>query len=134
MQRDYRILFAFENTLRTFIAETLAEVDGEDWFEKRASSDMKRTVEKRKESETKNSWHVGRNEGSIFYLDFSDLSLLVVNHWPQFRDYFPNQAWVSSRISEAERSRNVIAHTNVLAREESARLELYFRDFLRQIG
>ncbi len=55
-------------------------------------------------------------------------------NWPVFKDYFPDQAWVSSRIKESERSRNVIAHTNDLASEEGARLEMHLRDWINQIG
>jgi hypothetical protein len=42
--------------------------------------------------------------------------------------------WVQSRISEAERTRNVIAHTNVLAAEEGERLEMYLRDWIKQVS
>src|SRR5689334_6205396 len=48
MQRSYRVLFAFENSAREFISTCFAEVDGDDWFERRATSDMKRKVEQRK--------------------------------------------------------------------------------------
>lgn len=134
MQRYYRLLFVFENAVREFITSRFGEVDGDDWFQKRATSDMRKKVESRKAAEEKNQWHPGRNDYPIFYLDFGDLGLLIINHWDLFRDFFPNQAWVTSRISEGERTRNVIAHTNVLAVEEGDRLELYLRDWLAQAG
>ena len=46
----------------------------------------------------------------------------------------PNQPWVLSRLNEAKRSRNVIAHTNLLASDEITRLEMYLRDRIKQIG
>lgn len=134
MQRYYRLLFVFENLVREFISNRFSEIDGDDWFDTRASRDMKRRVQKRKEQEEKNLWHTGRNEHPMFYLDFGDLGLLIINHWPIFQDFFDNQAWVMSRIQEAERTRNVIAHTNVLASEEGERLEMYLKDWMRQIG
>jgi hypothetical protein len=134
MQRYYRLLFVFENLVRDFVASRLMEADGDNWFEKRASADMKNKVEARKEKAQKNSWHVGRNDHPIYYVDFGDLGLLIINHWDLFKDFLPNQSWVTSRIQEAERTRHVIAHTNVLVADEGARLEMYLRDWLAQIG
>jgi hypothetical protein len=77
---------------------------------------------------------VGRNEHPVYYLDFGDLGLLIINHWTVFKDFFDGgQAWVQSRIGEAERTRNVIAHTNTLAAEEGERLEIYLRDWIKQV-
>lgn len=134
MQRYFRMLFVFENAIRDFVSARFVEADGADWFAARSNADMKKKVESRKASEAKNSWHVGRNEQDIYYIDFGDLGLLIINHWDLFKDFFPNQAWVTSRVQEGERTRNVIAHTNVLAAEEGARLEIYLRDWLAQTG
>jgi hypothetical protein len=134
MQRWYRILFVFENLVRDFIITRFVELDGEGWFDKRASAGMKKKVEDRQKDEEKNQWHIGRNKQPIYYLDFGDLGLLITNHWNVFKDFFDNQAWLISRIQDAERTRNVIAHTNLLSSEEGERLEMYLRDFLRQIG
>ncbi len=133
MQRNYRMLFVFENLLREFISQRLGETDGEAWFDKRATAVMKQRVTDRKEKEEKHQWHTGRNEHPIYYLDFGDLGLLIINHWSVFKDFFDNQTWVQGRIQEAERTRNVIAHTNVLASEEAERLEMYLRDWMKQV-
>ncbi len=134
MQRCYRLLFVFENLVREFIVDRFQETDGPDWFDKRAAAAMKRKHEDRKAAEDKNQWHIGRNTHPIFYLDFGDLTLLIINNWGEFKDLLPNQAWLQSRIQEAERTRNVIAHTNTLAPEEGDRLEMYLRDWVRQVG
>jgi hypothetical protein len=134
MQRWYRILFVFENLVRDFVITRLSELDGENWFDGRATADMKKKVEDRRKKEEKNQWHAGRNKQPIYYLDFGDLGLLITNHWAVFKDFFDNQAWIVSRIQDAERTRNVIAHTNILASEEGLRLEMYLSDFVRQIG
>jgi hypothetical protein len=134
MQRWYRILFVFENVVRDFIITRLKELDGEGWFEKRATTSMKKKVSDREMKEEKNQWHTGRNKQPIFYLDFGDLGDIITNHWDIFKDFFDNQAWIVSRIQDAERTRNVIAHTNLLSSEEGQRLEMYLRDVLRQIG
>ncbi len=134
MQRVYRVLFVLENMVRGLISSRLQEADGADWFEKRAGAPMKRNVEKRREAEAKNQWHTGRNKEPIYYLDFGDLSKLLVTHWSEFEDLLPSQTWVQSRLEDAERSRNVIAHTNLLSSDEVSRLEMYLRDWIKQIG
>lgn len=134
MQRCYRVLFVFENLIRDFVATRFQDLDGDTWFDKRASAAMKKKLAERKVTEEKNLWHTGRNPAPIYYLDFGDLSLLIVNHWNEFSDLLPSQAWVQSRMQEAERSRNVIAHTNLLATEEVDRLGMYLRDWIKQVG
>lgn len=134
MQKYFRLLYVFENIVRDFVDSTFSEIDGDNWFEKRSTRDMKDKLDNRKKSEENNQWHVGRNEHPLFYLDFSDLSLLITNHWDVFKDFLPDQAWVTSRIKESERTRNVIAHTNDLPAEEGARLEMHLRDWIKQIG
>jgi hypothetical protein len=133
MQRCYRLLFVLENVVREFVADVLIDADGEDWFEKRASSAMKRKVLDRKTTETKNQWHTGRNKQPLYYLDFGDLALILQTHWVEFKDLLPDQAWAVSRIQDAERSRNVIAHTNILSDDELVRLEMHVRDWVRQV-
>ncbi|MDP9051288.1 MAG: Swt1 family HEPN domain-containing protein [Acidobacteriota bacterium] len=134
MQSAYRLLFILENIVRDLISTRFAEPDGPDWFDDRATTQMKAKVEQRKQQEEKNQWHAGRNKESIFYLDFGDLSRLITSNWTIFEDLLPNQSWVQSRLDEAERSRNVIAHTNILSSDEVARLEMYLRDWIKQIG
>jgi hypothetical protein len=133
MQRWYRMLFVFENVLRDFLTTRLVEVKGDDWFNVCATSSMRAKVKDRKEKEEKSQWHVGRNQHPLYYLDFGDLGYLIKNNWDIFKDFF-DQTWILSRIDEAEKTRNVIAHTNILSSEEGQRLELYLRDVLKQIG
>ncbi len=134
MQHHYRILYVIENIVRDLIISRFTEEDGTEWFDNRASAEMKRKYEQRKTTEEKNQWHSGRNRHPIYYMDFSDLARLIINHWAVFQDLLPSQSWVQSRLDEAERTRNVIAHTNLLPSEEGTRLEMYLRDWIRQVG
>lgn len=134
MQHAFRVLFVLENIIRELISSRFADADGVGWFDIRAASQMKTKVQDRTDKEAKNQWHNGRNRDPIFYLDFGDLARLIITHWIIFEDLLPNQAWVQSRLDEAERSRNVIAHTNLLSSDEVSRLEMYLRDWIKQIG
>lgn len=134
MQKAYRILFVLENLVRSVITATLEDKSGETWFDIHATAPMKSKLRDRQAKESKNQWHAGRNKEPIYYMDFGDLSKLIVNNWTDFEDLLPGQSWVQSRLEEAERSRNVIAHTNILASEEVARLEMYLTDWIKQVG
>jgi len=134
MQRCYRLLFVLENVVRDFVLDVLQEKDGDDWFEKRASNPIKKKVADRKAAEAKNQWHAGRNSHPVYYIDFGDLALLIQTHWSDFKDLLPDQSWAVSRMADAERTRNVIAHTNVLSSEELVRLEVITTDWIRQVG
>ncbi|PHS72999.1 MAG: hypothetical protein COB22_03720 [Cycloclasticus sp.] len=136
MQRSFRTLFVLENVVRSLIDARLKDKYGSNWFdsEATATAPMKGKLKDRKAKEEKNQWHTGRNKEPLFYMDFSDLAKLIVNNWTEFDDLLPTQSWVQSRLDEAERSRNVIAHTNILSSEEASRLEMYLRDWIKQIG
>lgn len=133
MQRCFRLLYVLENVVREFVSEVLEELDHESWFDNRASAVMKKKVADRKAAEARNQWHTGRNQEPIYYLDFGDLALLIQSHWVAFKDLLPTQSWAVSRLQDAERSRNVIAHTNLLSDEEVVRLEMHVRDWVRQV-
>jgi hypothetical protein len=133
MQRCYRLLYVLENLVREFVREVFEEKDKDNWFEVRATVPMKKKVTDRKETEERNQWHGGREPEPIFSLDFGDLALLIQNHWSEFKDLLPNQTWVVSRLNDAERTRNVIAHTNLLSDEEVLRLEMHVRDWIKQV-
>lgn len=133
MQRCYRLLFVLENVVREFVSEVLEDKDGPNWFDTRSSNPTKKKVADRKAAEAKNQWHTGRNSHPINYIDFGDLALLIQTHYDRFKDLLPGQTWAVSRLNDAERSRNVIAHTNVLSDEEVVRLEMLVRDWVRQV-
>ena len=134
MLRCFRLLFVLENVVREFVQDVLEEKDGADWFDKRASQPMKKKVEDRKAAEARNQWHAGRNTDAVNYIDFGDLGLLIQTHWSEFRGLLPTQVWAVSRLNDAERTRNVIAHTNILSSEELGRLEHIVVDWIKQVG
>lgn len=133
-QRDYQIVFVFENVLRELISSHLCELCGLEWFSKCVPGALREKVTQRRSNEKKNSWHAGMDREDVYYLDLNDLSKIVIHNWKKFEDFFPSQRWIESRINEVYQSRNIIAHANSLTKEESQRIALYLRDVLRQVG
>lgn len=134
MQHNYRLVFVFENVLRELISSHLHEVEGPEWFSKCASSSLKQKVQNRQKNEKRHSWHPGIDGDDICYLDLTDLAELIADTWQHFGDFFPNPSWIETRIADVARSRNVIAHANILTADESTRIEMYLKDVLKQVG
>jgi hypothetical protein len=130
----YVAFFCLENAVRELVGQRLSEKNGAEWWEKCATSGVKKQVDDRKSKEGKNRWHVERGAHELYYTNFGDLRALVVNNWDVFEDLFPDQNWICSRLDELEASRNIIAHSNVLDEREVARLRLYLQDWTRQVG
>lgn len=130
----YLAFFCLENAVRELVNERLTENHGSNWWNTKASTDIKKRVAGRQAKEGKDRWHIKRGEHEIYYTDFGDLKLIIVNNWEDFDDLFSDQNWVIARLDELEASRNIIAHSNALDERELTRLKLYLRDWTKQLG
>lgn len=135
MSEVYSYLYCIENTLRVFIEKIGADKYGEDYFDHLSISNLvKRKIEQRKEEEEKNQWICVRGDSNLFYLDFKELGDIIVNNWNDFKSFFPEQAFVTSKINELARCRNLIAHNSMITASEKDLLRLYYNQFLSQIN
>jgi Swt1-like HEPN len=133
MARLYAIMYCFENSVRDLIQVRLAEHDP-DWWENLVPQKIRRTAISRHDEAQKNQWLEGVNSNLIGFVDFGGLCDIVINCWERFEDLIPSQHWLKQRLDELERVRNFIAHHRLLADAEFARLEMYVRDWNRQVG
>lgn len=133
MQQSYRVMFVFENLVRELIVEQMSDRHGSNWFDKVATVPMKRKYSERRKEEDKHGWHQGVETDPIYYLDFGDLGRMIRNHWSVFSGLFPDQAWIANRVREAERCRNVVAHSKQLRSEDQSRLEMHLKDWINQV-
>ena len=97
------------------------------------SADIRRRVSGRKENEKKNKWKSVRGDSNVFYLDFADIGLIIVNNWNIFSRYFPDQSWISSKINELAECRNHIAHNSYIGSHERDVIRIHFTSILKQI-
>lgn len=134
MSEVYVLLYSLENSARNLIRSRLEAAHGDGWWDQVKTNDMEKKVRDRIKEEQRNKWHQPRGRHPLNYLDFGDLKDLICNNWPYFRQVFPDQHWVVARLTELEKSRNVVAHSNVLGDTEISRLLLYFGDWCRQVG
>ena len=129
----YPRFYIFENSARNLILKIMENKHDNTWWDSKVSSDIKNRVEDRLKHEKNNLWHSKRNVHKIFYTDFRDLKSIIINNWNDFKDIFPRQDWITSRFSDLELSRNIIAHNNPLQADDMKRIETYFKDWIKQI-
>jgi hypothetical protein len=134
MASIYVVFYCLENSVRSLITERLIERHGVDWWTKCVPSKIRESVDKLKVQEEKNRYHTQRSTSAIGYTMFGNLAQIIISQWDDFSDLFPTQAWINSRFSDLEMSRNIIMHTGVLPEIEIERIESICRDWLRQVG
>lgn len=130
----YLALFCLENSIRELVVERMQEILGSGWWDAGTSAELRKKVEQRQTTEGKNRWHIRRGAQEIYYTDFGDLVAIVRRNWEAFEDLFPDQNWVTTRLTELEASRNIVAHNNLLDDRELQRIRMYLQDWMRQIG
>ena len=134
MSRMYVAFFCFENSVRELVAQKLRDSHGDNWWDTKVPQSIRTKVEARKKQEQKNKWHQPRSRSNINYADFGDMPGIILNNWSEFEVLFDSPEWVKSRFGEMEKSRNVIAHNNVLEEAEIDRIRLYLQDWARIVG
>jgi Swt1-like HEPN len=133
MGRLYATIYCFENSVRDLITSRLSEKDT-DWWNVCIPQRIRTTAESRLKDALDNSWLEGVTQNPLGFVDFGGLGDIVVNNWSEFEDLIPSQHWLKQRFEELERARNFIAHNRMLSQDEFARLEMYVRDWNRQVG
>jgi hypothetical protein len=128
----YSLFYCFENTMRDLVAKRLEERIGPQWWDSVPERVRKRVDAKQQEAE-QNKWHQVSVPTNIAYTLFGDLGSIIVTEWREFEDLFPSQVWVTQRLDELERSRNIVAHGNELSEVEVDRIEQYLMDWVRQV-
>lgn len=128
----YGLFYCFENVVRDLVSQRLLERQGVNWWTS-VPDKVKRRVDSKRRDAEKNKWHQASVDSNIDYTLFGDLADMVVAEWQEFEELFPSQSWVKQRLDELERSRNIIAHGNLLSDSEIERIEQYLDDWLRQV-
>jgi len=132
MARLYAVLFCFENEVRDFIRETLAEKEGAQWLEKLPPKILEHAQNRRKTALV-DTWLEGEKTDLLGFVDFGQLAQIVISKWEHFQ-VIPSQHWLKQRMDEMEKVRNFIAHNRMLLPTEFARLYMYIADWNRVIG
>ena len=132
MARLYSVLFCFENEVRDFVRETLAEKEGPDWLDK-IPAKIREHGESRREAALKDSWLEGEKTDLLGFVEFGHLGQIIIAKWDHFQ-VIPSQHWLKQRMDEMEKVRHFIAHNRMLLPSEFQRLYMYIADWNRVVG
>lgn len=132
MARLYSVLFCFENEVRDFVREALAEKEGPDWLEK-IPAKIREHAETRREMALKDSWLEGETTDLLGFVEFGHLAQIIIAKWDHF-PVIPSQHWLKQRMDEMEKVRHFIAHNRMLLPSEFQRLYMYIADWNRVVG
>lgn len=129
----YTAIHAFENSVRHFVSAAMAEKYEAEWWAK-VPTKVQAKAQTRAEEDAKFRWHGARGGAEIEYCDFGDLSSIIIVNWVVFEDVLVDMEWVKSTLSVLERSRNIVMHGGILAKQDVERIGINIRDWLRQAG
>ena len=134
MGQIYVAIHCLENSVRNLIRKVLKDTLGEQWWDKAASSEMRQKVISRKNREAKLKWLSSRGADELNYIDWGDLVTLIRKFPKDFEQFIGTTKFAELKLEELENLRNTIAHNGVLPDDEIARVELYFKDWCKQVS
>jgi hypothetical protein len=133
-ERVYPLLYLFENSVRDLIEAVLRDRYGKDWWTTAVPKKVQETATKHKADEGKAGWHSARGGRQIDYVFLNDLWAIIKDKWNDFRDLFPDQAWIQTLITnDMNVSRRVLAHMTPLAADDITGIEASFRKWVKQL-
>lgn len=134
MARLYAVLHAFENEIRSLIRDTLDENLEPNWWDTAAVPNaVRKMAESRQKTAEKDSWLEGAKGDRLEFVDFGDLSAIILQNWTCFK-VLPSQEWIKQRMTELEKARHFIAHNRMLLPSEFQRIYMYISDWNKVIG
>lgn len=134
MAEAYTYLYSVENSLRLFIEKVAKEKYEDSYFSQLTiPRNLQRTIAERQKNDDANKWLSVRGT-ELFYLDFKDLGAVIDNNWDIFKDYFPSQPFILSKLNDMAECRNKIAHNSYVDDIERTLMKTYYNVILRQIS
>jgi Swt1-like HEPN len=111
----YKALYTLENSIRQFLTRVLVANHGEKWWDKLATTGLKKTHANNTKAEEVNAWHQRRSKNPIDYVDLDQLPDLVRAGQKDFVPmFFKTEGWFQHFVDEVYQSRCVVAHMNPL--------------------
>jgi hypothetical protein len=128
MSKAYQYLYCLENLMRLYIdehpARQLIQIP----------SSCQKNADIRKDEELRHKWASVRTNSVLYYLDFKDLCGILSLNWTHFEQDFPSQTWITGKLEDMTRCRNLIAHNSYLHKEEQDLIAVHFNLITRQLG
>jgi Swt1-like HEPN len=126
----YPVVYVFENSVRRFVATVMEKSFGNNWWADKVNPKIQQGVEVRRLAEKQTPWHSKRGADPIYYTDIEDLLKIINTYSADFRKVLlGNFEHVVVWIQEIEKTRNILAHNNPVAKKDRDRLMLFAHDW-----
>jgi hypothetical protein len=130
MSRHYELFYCLEKSIRRFIADTLEETAGPNWWGTAVPQAVQEGASKAIQRELDSAVTIRSND-PIDYTTFGELGEIIKNNWDLFGATFSSQRAVERVMANLNVLRGPIAHCSRLAEDEILRLRLSMRDWFR---
>lgn len=74
-----------------------------------------------------------RGDNDLYYLDFIELSELIINNWEYFKNLFPDQDWIRVKMADLYDIRCLIAHNSFISTDSMQLLEVTTKQLIAQL-
>lgn len=130
MAPHYEVFYSLETTIRRFIGDSLADVEGSDWWGTRVPPQVKTKAEALQKKE-RDSGITPRSQEPLDFTTFGELGEIIKANWDVFEPVFLSIGAVERVMGNLNTLRGPIAHCSPLAEDEVVRLRLSVRDWFR---
>jgi len=129
----YPVVYLFENSVRNFVVAVMKKNYGNDWWTEKVekvNTRIRDNVNIRRLAEKESPWHSKRGADPIYYTDIEDLEKIINTYSKDFRKILKGKfEHVIVWIDEIEKTRNILAHNNLVAKKDRERLTVFARDW-----
>ena len=133
MSKHYRLFYCLEQSIRTFISETLQDSRGAKWWESDSvPAELRKDVRARIKKEIETGI-TRRSKEELDYTTFGELSVIINANWSLFGSSLDDPRAVERVLASLNTLRAPIAHCSPLAEDEQLRLRIAVRDWFRRM-
>jgi len=127
----YVIYYCLENSIRKMIHDVLLEKYGSNWWNDKIPETIRKDAASKQTEEINYGIDVKNIDDLLGYTFFGDLITIIESNWVDFSSYIRDKISMRHKLSQISKSRNIIAHSRELTKDEVVRLELLVHDWQR---
>jgi hypothetical protein len=124
-------MFVLENSIRSLIVQRLSKAYDKDWWEKGNFKGVRDNVQKIIEKEKKYRHRDKRGLHPIYYSNFAELKLIILNEFKYFADVILDRQWFEVQMDQVYMSRNSLAHSVPIAEDDETRIRLFYSEWAK---
>ncbi len=130
---EFQKVFVLENSIRALIKLRLSSVNKDNWWPNLIPKPVLDNVERVIKKETKHPHRQKRGEEPLMYCNFDDLKKIIIDedNYLHFQDVIIDPGWFRVKMEEVYMSRNNLAHSILLTKDDIASINLFYNQWAR---